>query len=245
MDAASNLPLLKEDVILYIMRLFARRRGSRVLFKISHNLSLDRGWHFWCAPDMDLVEVRPDNTIVAYEVKGQHKQKGESDWPAIHDGLDQALAYLTLPKVTNEKTNCRMFAGGAVDLVYLVHPLPSKDSPAQEDLNVISLTPVGFMGVLHLSTPRRPQMTETEIKAILIQQLNRIIEVVPAKQNPLQDSRAKVFFLENLSSLEKFGEQSRTFRRRVERAGIEYLRILPADRHVVDGFCGEGLWERR
>jgi hypothetical protein len=202
---------------------------------------LDRGWHFWCAPDIDLVEVRPDNTIVAYEVKGQHTQKGEPHWPAIHDGLDQALAYLTLPKVTNEKSNSRMFAGGAVDLVYLVHPLPSMDSPDREDLNVISLTPVGFMGVLHLSTPRRPQMTDTEVKGILMQQLNTVIEVVPARQNPLQDSRAKAFFLENLSSLEKFGEQSRTFRRRVEQAGIEYLGILPGDRHVVDRFCAEGL----
>ncbi len=85
-----NFPMT-EDLLLFIMSLVARQRGSRVFFKISNNMSLDRGWHFWCAPDMDLVEVRTDDTIIAYEVKGQRKRKGGYDWPACHDGLDQAL----------------------------------------------------------------------------------------------------------------------------------------------------------
>jgi len=72
---------MTEDFLLYIMNLVARQRGSRVFFKVSHNVSHNRGWHFWCAPDMDFVEVRSDDTIVAYEVKGQRRRKGRYEWP--------------------------------------------------------------------------------------------------------------------------------------------------------------------
>jgi hypothetical protein len=79
-----NFPMT-EDLLLFIMSLVARQRGSRVFFKISNNMSHDRGWHFWCEPDMDLVEIRTDDTIVAYEVKGQQKRKGGYCWLACHD----------------------------------------------------------------------------------------------------------------------------------------------------------------
>ena len=148
-----NFPMT-EDLLLFIMSLVARQRGSRVFFKISNKMSLDRGWHFYCAPDMDLVEVRNDNTIVACEVKGQQKRNGGYDWPACHDGLDQALKYLVLPRVTNQTTVRPMFKGGVPDRVYLVHPLPSTESIDPLDLKVISLTPVGFIGMLPLSIAR-------------------------------------------------------------------------------------------
>jgi hypothetical protein len=214
---------MTEDFLLYIMSLVARQRGSRVFFKVSHNMSLDRGWHFWCAPDMDLVEVRPDDTVVAYEVKGQQRRKGSYEWPAIHDGMDQALRYLTLPRVTSETTEQGMFEGGVPDLVYLVDPIPSRDVLAPLDVRVISLTPVGFMGIQPLSVSLSMQSGEVGAGDIFTGQLDKIVELVPARQNPLQDSQAKAFFLEHLASLKNFGEESRIFSRRVKRAALEYL----------------------
>jgi len=116
---------MTEDVLLYLLSLAAKQRGSRFFFKISHNMSLDRGWLFWCAPDMDLVEVRRDNTIVAYEVKGQRRGKGRYEWPACQYGLDQVLKYLIMPRVTNQATVRPMFDGGVPDHAYLVQPLSS------------------------------------------------------------------------------------------------------------------------
>lgn len=226
-----KLPMT-EDLLLFVMSLAARRRGSRVFFKVFHNMSLDRGWHFYCAPDMDLVEVRTDNTIVAYEVKGQREGKNGYDWPACHDGLDQALMYLTLPRVTNETTQHRMFGGGVPDFVYLVHPLPFQDSVDPLDLKVISLTPVGFIGVLPLSIDRNHKNSSLDLGEVFASQLDKVIEVVPAKRNALQDARAKTFFLENLASLKSFGEESRIFSRRVKQAALEYLGILSKGRFV-------------
>ncbi len=214
---------MTEDLLLFVMSLLARQRGSRVFFKVSHNMSLDRGWNFWCAPDMDLVEIRNDNTIVAYEFKGQRKGKNGYDWPACHDGLDQALKYLVLPRVTNQATVLPMFNGGVPDLVYLVHPVPSLDSLDPLDLKVISLTPIGFMGILPLSTDRINKSRNLDPGEAFASELDKVVEFAPPQQNPLQDTRAKTFFLDNLASLRNFGETGRTFSRRIKRAALDYL----------------------
>lgn len=232
MGPEDRIPMT-EDFLLYILGLVARQRGSRVFFKISHNMSLNRGWHFYCAPDMDLVEVRPDNTIVAYEVKGQRRRKDSYDWPALQDGLNQALRYLIMPKVTNHSPFIGMFKGGIPDLVYLVHPIPSHKSLDPLDLKVISLTPVGFIGIMPVSIDRK-EIHALDVREQLRAQLDKVIEVVLARQNPLQDARAKAFFLDNLASLEKFGEESKIFNRRVKQAALECLGILPKGRFVAD-----------
>ncbi len=226
-----NFPMT-EDLLLFIMSLVARQRGSRVFCKISNNISLDRGWHFWCAPDLDLVEVRFDNTIVGYEVKGQRRTRGTYDWPSPQEGLDQALRYLIMPRVTDQATVRPMFDGGVSDRGYLVHPLPSEDSPDPLDLKVISLTPVGFIGILPLSIDRNNKNDNLALSETLGSQIDKIVEVVPAKKNPLQDNRAKAFFLKNLDSLGAFGEASRIFNGRIKRAAIEYLGIQPKERFV-------------
>lgn len=225
---------MTENLLLFVVSQAARQRGSRVFFKVFHNLSPGRGWHFWSAPDMDLVEVRTDNTIVAYEVKGQRKGKNGYNWPAWHDGLDQALAYLTLPKVTNETGQQRMFGGGVPDFVYLVHPLPFQGSVDPLDLRVISLTPIGFIGVLPFSIDRNHKNSSLALGEVFASELDKIIEVAPAKRNPLQDARAKTFFLENLGSLESFGEGSRIFGGQIKRAALDYLGIQSKGRLVVD-----------
>lgn len=214
---------MTEDFLLFIMSLVARRRGSRVFFKISHNISLDRGWNFWCAPDMDLIEIRNDNTIVAYEVKGQRKRKNGYDWPACHDGLDQALKYLIMPRVTNQAIVLPMFNRGVPDLVYLVHPVPFLDSLDPLDLKVISLTPVGFIGILPLSTDRINKRGNLDPSEAFASELDKVVEVTPAQKNPLQDTQAKAFLLENAASLRNFGEIGKTFGRRVKQAALDYL----------------------
>ena len=66
----SGIPQLPitEDVVLYFLSRLAARRGSRLFFKVTHNMSEDRPWHFWCAPDLDLLEVLPDNAVISYEM---------------------------------------------------------------------------------------------------------------------------------------------------------------------------------
>lgn len=228
---------MTEDTILYLLWIWAKRRSSKIFFKLKHNISVDRPWHFWFAPDVDLLEARTDNTVVAYEVKGQRKGKSGYNWPALLDGLDQAMAYLNLPRVTDDKTKSRMFEGGAFDLVYLVHALSSPDVFELSMRKTISLTPIGFMAVSPMANAERTAKAETEIKEVMTNQLRKIVEVVPPKQNPLQDTSAKRFLLENLTSLVEFSENSRTFKRIVEPAGMKYFGLKPEDRSIIDAIC--------
>ncbi len=117
-----------------------------------------------------------------------------------------------------------MFEGGVPDRVYLVHPLPSQDSLDPSDLKVNSLTPVGFIGVLSFSIDRSHKNSRFALSEVFASQLDKVIEVVPAKRNPLQDAQAKTFFLKNLASLERFGERGRSFSRRIKGAALDYLK---------------------
>jgi len=71
---------------------------------------------------------------------------------------------------------------------------------------VISLTPVGFIGVLPLSIDRNHKNSNLAPSEVFASQLDKVIEVVPAKRNALQDTQAKTFFLENLASFKSFSE---------------------------------------
>lgn len=194
---------LTEDVVLYFLYLQAKSRGSETFFKVKHNLSLNRDWCFWCSPDMDLLEITDKKEIIGYEAKGQRKRKGEGEWPPGYTGLDEAMWYLKLPDImkTKEGVSKRLFQGGVLDKVYLVHACLDPNQVNETDLMILSLTPVGY---------------------ICVKPSGEILELLPAKQNPLQNEEAKRFFLQNLHSLEAFGEGKKTFRQ-IEIKGVEYL----------------------
>ena len=137
-----------------------------------------------------------DNTIVAYEAKGQQKNRL---WPAKYKGLDEAIAYLQLPLImTNGK---RLYKGGVIDKVYLVHCAPHRNIFGETWLKIVSNTPIGL---------------------VVITEKGEFFNMLEARSNPVLDKHAKEHFLKNLNTLKSFNENSRTFRS-IRRDGVAYL----------------------
>src|SRR3990172_13232494 len=123
--------LFNENVISYALYKNYFSIGSKIFFRVSHNIKIGRNWNYWCAPEVDVIEVTKDNNVIAYELKGERKgrkkivkPKEESpNFPAFYDGIGQVLAYLNLPYVneTDPSPNLNKFNGGAFDFVYLVY----------------------------------------------------------------------------------------------------------------------------
>lgn len=178
-------------------------KDSKAFFKFLHNMSPKepKGWDYWCAPEVDVIEIKKDTTIIGYELKGARKYKdGSTDqnWPGFYDGLGQALAYLNLPKIA-ENSKFRSM-GGAFDFVYLVHARP--DERFEEyDSKILNLTPIGFITVL-------PN--------------GQCIKVRDAQPNPLRDKETKRHFLNNLHTLDKHSVNSKIFRTICQK-GEEYF----------------------
>jgi hypothetical protein len=211
--------LFSENVISYFLYRNYIPSTSRVFFKVSHNITIERNWSYSCAPDVDVIEVKEDNTIIAYEIKGIRKgKKGEmlsenssSEWPAFYEGIGQALAYLNLPYVNEDTTDSRVFdkyKGGAFDFVYLVHPRDRVENFPMYEKRVFDLLPIGV------------------ILAIPNGSFGMVKEAPP---NPLQKKEAKEHFLKNLNTLEKFSVNRKIFRR-VEEEGKRYLDFLDKKR---------------
>ena len=113
------MSILSENITLYLLYRYLKPQGSEFFFKLKHNISTERKWFYYFSPDIDLMEVKRDNTVVAYEVKGQQKNRV---WPREYEGLDEAMAYLQLPLIM--KNGKRLYEGGAIDKVYLAHCAP-------------------------------------------------------------------------------------------------------------------------
>lgn len=184
------MQLLTEDEITWDLYKSKKTKGSKLYFKVKHNVSTIRDWSYYCAPDVDLLEVTLDNSVIAYEIKGQRMRKGEPDWPALYDGLGQALAYLMLPSVYSSALKKRLFDGGAFDRVYLVNARPA-GTIDKESTRILELTPIGYIAAY---------------------ENNRMDEIRKPAVNPLKSQDAKNHLLENLPTLHEFSEESRTFR---------------------------------
>ena len=200
----SENKIFNEDAVCYALYKNYIAQDSEVFFKFLHNMSpkTPKGWDYWCTPEVDVIEVKNDKTIIAYELKGAQKHKGtEINWPGFYDGLGQALAYLDLPKIVKNSKFKSM--GGAFDFVYLVHARP--DERFEEyDLKILNLTPIGFITVL-------PN--------------GHCIKVRDAQPNPLRDEETKRHFLSNLGTLEKHSIESRIFRG-IKQKGETYFQEL-------------------
>lgn len=196
--------LFSEDAVAYSLYKNYIVKDSETFFKLAHNISVknDRGWDYWCAPEVDVIEARKDKAIVAYELKGVQKYKrSEENWPAFYDGIGQALAYLDLPWIYNNKTKGRKFRGGAFDFVYLVYPRKQKEFPDYES-RILDVLPIGVF----MALPN-----------------GEFFEAKEAPKNPLFDEQAKKHFLENLHTIEKHSVNSKIFRK-IEGVGEEFFR---------------------
>lgn len=198
--------LLTEDVILYLLYEKLKSKGAQFFFKLKHNISPMRDWYYAFGPDVDLLEVRNDGTIVGYEAKGQQKGK---PWPARYEGLDEAMAYLELPYIS--KNGRRLLEGGVMDEVYLVHVVSRPDVFSKTWLKIFFLTPIG----LAIITPQR-----------------EFFKILQARKNPVLNIDAKQHFLQHLNTLSAFNKTSRTFRS-IKRKADEYYRKSDYEKMIL------------
>lgn len=186
--------LFSEDVVAYSLYKHYISENSKVFFKLAHNISIkdEREWSYWCAPEIDVIEVLENDTVIGYELKGVRKyKKTEENWPAFYDGIGQAIAYLDLPWVYDNKIKQRRFSGGAFDFVYLVYPRKQKEFPEYEN-RIFDLLPIGVL----IALPS-----------------GEFFKAKEAPKNLLFDEQAKKHFLENLHTIEKHSTNSRIFRK--------------------------------
>ena len=191
--ASTIIKPLTEKVVLYFLYRRARERGSKVFFNIKHTISSETIFNsiskaLFFAPDVDLLEITPDNEIIGYEAKGQQRRKKRYEWPGFYDGLGQALFYLKLPHIHGRKQN-----GGAFDRVFVVHACQKPESIKRDEqlgLKIYEMTPIGFICI----TPK-----------------GEIVKLLEAKKNPLFSEDVKKFLFQNIGMLKKYSEESRTF----------------------------------
>jgi len=69
--------LFSEDAITYSLFKNYILKNSKVFFKFAHNINIKapRGWDYRCSPEIDVIEVRGDGIVIAYELKGVRRYK--------------------------------------------------------------------------------------------------------------------------------------------------------------------------
>jgi hypothetical protein len=171
---------------------------SRFFFKFQDNLTLreNRPWYYYCAPDIDVIEIRQDEKLIAYELKGERKHRRN---PPLSDAIGQAIAYLDLPWIKEKENDHGKFKGGAFDRVYIVCARRTAAIDASE-ARILDTVPLGAM----LALPD-----------------GQFVTIKEARHNPNQDIRAKDHVLQNVNSLEKHTLGSK-IGRSISAAGKEY-----------------------
>lgn len=69
--------IFNEDAVCYAFYKNYIAQDSEIFFKFLHNMSFKnpKGWDYWCVPEVDIIEIKKDKTIIAYELKGARKYK--------------------------------------------------------------------------------------------------------------------------------------------------------------------------
>ena len=175
--ASRRLPL-SEDAVFIILAQVLKKNQSIILKCVRGSKDIGGYNYFNFSPDIDLLEIRKDRTIVGYELKGYTKSGREQSRPQYYDGIDEALAYLVNP--VNSPTSGSTFTGSIFDYVYLVHPFYEANNSRLESLKSLlnQCTPIGLITVNY---------TEAT-------------EVVQPKKNPFVNEEVKRLFLSNLDA---------------------------------------------
>lgn len=196
--------MITENVLSYIFFKNYCESESRVFFKFHHNVAVrrKRDWAYWCAPEIDIIEVKKDGTVIGYELKADRRKNGQAEPPPLFEGIDQAIAYLDLPRVceNGEDKFKEKFQGGAFDFVYVAYTRQNSDF-SQREIRIFNLLHIGVVLVLPNGECKR---------------------VKEAPPNPLLDLDAKNHFLNNLDTLKNHTIYSRIFSK-IKLQGEAYL----------------------
>ena len=168
---------MTEDAVFLFMFNVLRQKGSTIFQKVQVSKNTGGYSCFSFSPDIDLLEVRTDRTVVAYELKGYQGKPRSAKPPPFYDGIDQALAYLVNPVSSPLSAS---FIGSVFDYVYVVHPQGSQIERLRDLLE--RCTPLGLVVV----------------------DRERTREVVKPKPNPYLNSDLRDYFLKHLDAFEKY-----------------------------------------
>ena len=170
-------PLTEDAVFLAMHHVLRRNNKSQIFRNVRASKDVGGYQYFSFSPDIDLLEVRRNGMIVAYELKGYRKAGKTMKAPTFYEGIDQALAMLKNP-VSSPLSES--FAGSVFDLCYLVHPDGSHVEVLADLLQLC--TPLGLIVVDHDGTR----------------------EVVKPKANPFLDQGLKTYFMSRMDALESY-----------------------------------------
>ena len=74
---------LTEDAVSLSMFNILRQRGSRIFQKVRSSSDVGGYRYFNFSPDIDLLEVRRDSTVVGYELKGERRKGRQVEAPPL------------------------------------------------------------------------------------------------------------------------------------------------------------------
>ena len=169
-------PLTEDAVFLCLLNRLLQR-GSRILQRVRESRDVGGYRYFSFSPDIDLLEIQGDGTVVGYELKGERRRGGQIEPPLYYEGIDQGLAYLVNPVRSPMSSS---FAGSILDQVYVVHPAGSQIERLADLLH--RLTPLG----------------------LVVADRRRVREIVKPKPNPYLSSDMRAYFLDHLDVFQTY-----------------------------------------
>lgn len=181
-----GLPLTEDAIFLAMHRILRRHNDSLVFRNVRSSKDVGGYRYFSFSPDINLLEVRPSGTVVAYELKGYRKAGNMVKAPPHYEGIHQALAMLRNP-VSSPLS--QSFAGSIFDFSYIVHP-DGSDIDSLADL-IRLCTPLGLIVVDHRGTrelvkPRPNPFLDRAMKEYFISRLDTLESYLELKVNPIQ-----------------------------------------------------------
>ena len=179
-------PLTEDAVFLAMHHILRRNNGSHIFQKVKASKDVGGYRYFSFSPDIDLLEVRLNGTVVGYELKGYRKSGKTMKPPSHYEGIDQALAILKNP-VSSPLSES--FAGSVFDYSYLVHADGSQVDQLADLL--WQCTPLGLIVVNHLGTreivkPKPNPFLDHDIKSYFVSKLDTLTAHTKFKVNPVQ-----------------------------------------------------------
>ena len=168
------------------MYLNLSRQASLVVRNVRSSSDVGGYTYFQFSPDIDLLEVRADNVVVGYELKGYRRKTRSIDAPQFYEGIDQALAYLLNP-VSSPLAST--FVGSIFDYVYVVHPGGSqveKLGPVIRECTPLGLIVVDRGWSTEIVEPRKNPFLNEQMKSFFLGCLDRFKTYMTYSVNPIQ-----------------------------------------------------------